>query len=101
MLLGASWPQDPANLAHLGAFWAHLGSILALPGPAKNGQSGFQTQLGAKMAQDRPQDRPRTLPDPPRRRFSQVWGSIFYVFRVLFRSGALQKDRPKRDWGRR
>ena len=76
-LLAARSRQLGPNLAHLGAFWAHLGSILALPGPAKNGQSGFQTQLGAKMAQDRPQDRPQTLPDPPGRRFFLRLGFIF------------------------
>ena len=98
VLLGASWPQSPANLAPT----CHLGSILAFPGPAQNGQSGFQTQLGAKMAPGRPQDRPQTLPDPPGRRFFQVWGSIFLMFfSGVVRSGALQKDRPKRDWGRR
>ena len=78
VLLGASWPQDPANLVPvwliLAAFWAHPGSILVLPGPAKNGQSGFQTQLGAKMAPDRPQDRPQTPLDVD---FSYVWGPFF------------------------
>ena len=79
-LLAARSRQLGPNLAHLGAFWAHLGSILALPGPPKNGQSGFQTQLGAKMAQDRRRDRPQTLQTPRKSIFLRFGGQFFMFF---------------------
>ena len=75
-LLAATSRQLGLNLAPLGAFWAHLGSTLALPGPAQNGQISFQTQLRAKMAPNRPGGRPQTPPTSIFLRF----GAQFFMF---------------------
>ena len=105
VLLGASWPQDPANLASTWLLLAPFGPILApswlFQGRPKMAKAASKRNLEPRWPQIAPKTAPRPSQTPPDVDFSYVWGLFFYVFRVLFRSGALQKDRPKRDWGRR
>ena len=93
-----SWPQLGPSWRPLGPSWLHLG-------PSRAGQKWPNRLPNATWSQDGPRSPPRPPPDPPRPPpdvdFLRFGGPFFHVFRVLFRSGALQKDRPKRDWGRR
>ena len=106
VLLGASWPQDLANLASTWLLLALFAPILAsswlFQGRPKMAKAASKRNLEPRW----PQIAPKTAPDPPRHPsrtsiFPRFWDPFFVGFCVLFRSGALQKDRPKRDWGRR
>ena len=95
VLLGASWPQDPANLASTWLLLAPFGPILApswlFQGRPKMAKAASKRNLEPRWPQIAPKTAPRPSQTPPDVDFSSVWGPFFNVFRMLFRSGVVQK----------
>merc|ERR1712115_387586 len=73
-----TWPQLGSSWPLLVPSWLHLGSSRA-------GQKWPKRLPNATWSQDGPRSPPRPPPDLPGRRFFLSVGSIFHVFRELFR----------------
>ena len=81
VLLGASWPQDPANLASTWLLLAPFGPILApswlFQGRPKMAKAASKRNLEPRWPQIAPKTTPRPSQTPPDVDFSYVWGPFF------------------------